>query len=179
VNVFVLGTGRTGTMTLTRACSHFSNYTAGHESRAHLVGDARLDYPAGHLEADNRLSWFLGSLGRRFDRRATLYVHLLRNEDDVVASYRRRATNRNGIIPAFGHGIVMPRRADEPHDLDEVCRMFVRTVNDNVRDFLRHRPSMELHLETLSDSFGELVDRIGAEGDLRQAYLELQTRHNA
>jgi hypothetical protein len=179
MNVFVLGTGRTGTTTLIRACSHLTNYTAGHETRVHLVGETRFDYPSAHIEADNRLSWFLGSLGRRFDHRPTLYVHLLRDEDEVIASYRSRATNRNGIIPAFSNGIIIQRRQHEPHEIDEVSRMLVRTVTDNVREFLRNRPSMELHLESLSDSFGDFVDRIGAEGDLRRAGLELRKRHNA
>jgi hypothetical protein len=57
VNVFVLGRGRCGSTTFIRAYKHISNFTSGHETRARLLGEARLNYPDHHIEADNRLSW--------------------------------------------------------------------------------------------------------------------------
>ena len=72
MRIFCLGTGRSGTTTLTRALEHGTNYTSGHESRAALLGAARLDYADWHAEADNRLTWMLGPLGERFgDDRST------------------------------------------------------------------------------------------------------------
>ena len=49
------------------------NFTAAHESRKSLVGGARLAYPDRHIEADNRLSWILGRLGRAFPDDRTFY----------------------------------------------------------------------------------------------------------
>lgn len=65
MNIFVLCTGRSGSKTFIKACNHITNYTCGHESRAKrakLESRLNLDYPPNHIEADNRLSWFLGRL---------------------------------------------------------------------------------------------------------------------
>ena len=66
MNVFILNSGRCGSTTWIRACTHIDNFSAGHETRSHLSGDARLDYPDRHIEADNRLSWLLGRLDRQY-----------------------------------------------------------------------------------------------------------------
>ena len=42
MNVFILCTGRCGSLTFTRACGHMTNFTTAHESRVALIGDARL-----------------------------------------------------------------------------------------------------------------------------------------
>jgi hypothetical protein len=64
VNVFVLNTGRCGSVTFIEACRHIRNYSAAHESRATLIGEQRLAYAANHIETDNRLCWFLGRLDK-------------------------------------------------------------------------------------------------------------------
>ena len=65
MNIFVLNTGRCGSTTFIKACQHIRNYTALHESRANRIAEQRLAYPRDHIEADNRLSWFLGRLDRQ------------------------------------------------------------------------------------------------------------------
>jgi hypothetical protein len=98
MNVFVLCTGRCGSLTFVRACSHFSNYAAAHESRVGAVGAHRLDFPPRHIEADNRLSWLLGRLDRAWGDRA-FYVHLLRDPDAVARSFVHRFDR--GIMRAY------------------------------------------------------------------------------
>ncbi len=88
-NVFILCTGRCGSSTFIRACKHITNYTASHESRISKGGYNRLQYPAHHIEADNRLSWFLGRLENKYGDDA-FYVHLKRNIKDTAASLLRR-----------------------------------------------------------------------------------------
>lgn len=88
MNVFVLSTGRCGSTTVARAFSHATNYTSGHETRSHLLS-GRLEYPRDHIESDNRLSWFLGSLDRRYGNDAW-WVHLTRDEERVADSLWRR-----------------------------------------------------------------------------------------
>jgi hypothetical protein len=88
MNVFVLSTGRCGSTTIARAFGHAVNFTSGHETRANFV-DGRLDYPDQHIESDNRLCWFLGSLDRRYGERAR-WIHLTRDPDEVIESYWRR-----------------------------------------------------------------------------------------
>lgn len=85
----MLNTGRCGSMTFVHACSHIDNYTSGHESRAGHHGDARLEYPDNHIEADNRLSWMLGSLDRKFGTDA-FYLHLWRDPESVAQSFAKR-----------------------------------------------------------------------------------------
>jgi hypothetical protein len=173
-NVFVLGTGRCGTTTFVRACEHLTNWSAGHETLAHQIGDARFAYPRRHIEADNRLSWFLGDLGRRYPD--ALYVHLTRDPEKVVASFLRRWGR--GIIQAFTHGIVMGAAYDES-DRAEACRMYVDTVTANIEAFLAGRNHVTVKLEDVAVDFPRFLDRVGAEGDLDKAMREWLTAHNA
>ena len=57
MNIFVLCTGRCGSMTFTKACGHIDNFSSAHESRCGRLGNERLAYPENHIEVDNRLSW--------------------------------------------------------------------------------------------------------------------------
>ena len=112
MRVFVLNTGRCGSMTTIKACEHLTNYTAGHETRTGAIGDRRLDYPDRHVEADNRLSWFLGILGERFGD-GPLYVHLRRDPEEVAASFLRRwrswrtSAAGSSVLGAFAHGLLI------------------------------------------------------------------------
>ena len=127
------------------------------------------------------MSWFLGELGQRFDDEETLYVHLTRSPDDVIASYARRWDSgfRSNIGRAFGHGIVV-RTEDWPEgEIDSVIRFYVETVTANIEAFLRGRFSMAMQLETIEAEFPDFVDRIGATGDLDAAAAELRVKHNA
>lgn len=70
MNVFVLCTGRCGSMTFAEACSHAVNYTTGHESGRHRRYD--LKYPADHIEVDNRFPQFWETIGARGNLRRSL-----------------------------------------------------------------------------------------------------------
>lgn len=179
MRVFVLSTGRSGTTTFVEACKHASNYTAGHETRAAQVGRSRFDYPDGHIEADNRLSWFLGALNEAYGS-DPLYVHLLRDREATADSFLRRWDYkwRGGIIEAFAHALVMhaPDWPDE-NRLD-VCRWYVDTVNANIRLFLRDKRHLTIWLEDAARRFPIFWSAIGAEGDLDLALGEFEVRHN-
>jgi outer membrane murein-binding lipoprotein Lpp len=179
-NVFVLCTGRCGSVTFANACGHLSNFTAGHESNSRLVGPERLRYPSRHIEVDNRLAWYLGRLGATYDDARTLYVHLRRDPEEVAHSHlvRWESTFKASMIRAFAHGIVM-----EGHDWPleqrmDVCRDYVATVNANIEEFLRGRDALTVDLETAKPDFARALDRIGAEGDLEAAVGEWDVRHN-
>lgn len=177
MNVFVLGTGRCGTATFTRACTHLTNYSAGHESRAAHLGDDRFSYPPRHIEADNRLSWFLGGLGNRYPD--AFFVHLRRDPDEVVASFLRRwdSTYRSSVIRAFGHGLLT--RREDWDDPEQVCRFYVETVTENIEAFVRMRSSMTMWLECHEEQFPLFLERIEAQGDLQAAVAEWAVAHNA
>ncbi|MEQ7128104.1 hypothetical protein ABN034_26750 [Actinopolymorpha sp. B11F2] len=181
MNIFVLCTGRCGSVTFSRACGHLTNYTSGHESRARLVGPERFDFPPDHVEVDNRLSWHLGALGARYSDGPVLYVHLRRDPDAVARSFLKRwnSAYRASMIRAFGHGIVK-RVKDWPEERRlEVCRHYVDTVTANIETFLHGRSAMTMWLESAETDFPAFLDRINAKGDLEAALAEWSVKHNA
>lgn len=180
MRVFVLSTGRSGTTTFIEACKHATNWTAGHETRAAQIGSARFDYPDGHIEADNRLAWFLGALNERYGSEP-LYVHLLRDREKTAGSFLRRWDYqwRGGVIEAFAHALVMHAPDWPDDDRADVCRWYVDTVNANIRLFLRDKRHLTVHLETAAWQFPAFWHMIGAEGNLDAALAEFSIRHNA
>lgn len=178
MRVFVVGTGRCGTDTFARACRHITNFTVAHESKVGMKGPERLDFPDRHIEADNRLSWFLGSLDLRYGADA-FYVHLLRDPEKVAESYNHRWGWRFSIVDAFGYGILHRRERWPEQEKLDVCRLYVQTVTDNIRVFLRDRPNhIEMRLETIKETFPEFWKRIGAQGDLDAAIRTWDTSFN-
>jgi hypothetical protein len=83
MNIFILSTGRCGSTTFIEACKHISNYSSAYESRIGCLGPDRLAYPDNHIEADNRISWFLGRLDKVFGRDAC-YIHLMRDVTETA-----------------------------------------------------------------------------------------------
>lgn len=173
MRVFVLNTGRCGSVTLSKAFGHLTNFTTGHETRMGEVGPCRLDYPDRHVEVDNRLAWFLGGLEQRYGAEP-LYVHLRRDPEAVAASFNERWDR--GIMRAFGTGIVFPPL---PEGMDG-ARFYVETVTTNIEAFLRDKPhQVTVWLENAADWFPALWERIGGQGDCDAALAEFGVRHNA
>lgn len=175
MNVFVLCTGRSGSVTFIKACRHIRNYSAAHESRAGRLGPEHFAYPADHIEADNRLSWFLGRLDRAYGDEA-VYVHLRRDEADTARSFTRRY--ERGIIKAYREEILMGLPAGaEPL---AVARDYCQTVNTNIEHFLKDKSrKMEFSLENAREDFRRFWQLIGAEGDLEAALAEWERSYNA
>lgn len=88
MRVFVLGTGRCGSATFAAACSHITNYTSAHESKAQQWND--LDYPDNHIEIDCHLSWHIHLLASRYPE--AKYLLLRRNAKDCIRSLEKRPT---------------------------------------------------------------------------------------
>jgi hypothetical protein len=175
MNVFILSTGRCGSTTFIRACRHITNYSSGHETRWGRLGTAHFDYPRGHIEADNRLSWFLGRLERAYGNDA-FYVHLKRNAVDTARSFTRRFDM--GIIGAYRQS-VLAGNADQADAL-EIALDYCDTVNSNIEFFLKDKPrQMTFSLEGAGHDFPEFWSLIEAEGDLDGALKEWRIAHNA
>ena len=174
MNVFVLTTGRSGSLTFAEACSHITNYTTGHETRVGLLGPERFAYPDDHIEVDDRLAWFPGRLEAAHGDRA-FYVHLHR-DDEATAASRVKRWNKPAMR-AYRKGILWDM--DPEVDRIEVARDLNHTVNTNIEYYLRDKTNtMRIDIETAQQSFPEFWDRIGAEGDLDAALLELDVRHH-
>lgn len=175
MNVFVLNSGRCGSTTFIAACRHISNFSSAHESRCKFLGPGRLAYPEQHIEADNRLCWFLGALDERYGDNA-LYVHLNRERLATAESFVKRRDY--GIMQAFREGILLggPEGATDLALAD----FYLETIEANIRHFLKDKSQqMSFRLETAAEDFRRFWDWIGAEGDLDAALAEWQVRHNA
>lgn len=172
-NVFVLCTGRSGSQTFVRACEHFTNYTAGHETRSKMLGQDRLAFPDSHIEADNRLSWILGRLEKKYED-AALYVHLNRNASKVVASFNMRRDHQFSLIDGYNRLILMQSGYKEG-----VVADMVETITCNIEAFLANKSHViKIDIDAPQQEFLRFVEMIGAEGDVEAAVAEFSVLHN-
>ena len=177
-NVFVLCTGRCGSLTFSRAARHIRNFTTGHETRSFLTGPARFAFPKRHIEVDNRLAWTLGRLQNAFGDNAH-YVHLIRDRDAVAASFLAR--RKYGMIKAYreAHLLNINLRAPATPDLDVAMDM-IDTITQNIHHYLADKTHvLTMRLETIDHDFATFWDCIGASGNPDAALAEWRTRHNA
>ena len=175
MNVFVLNTGRCGSTTFIKACKHIENFTSAHESRCGLIGAARFSYPDNHIEADNRLSWFLGRLDKCYGDNA-VYVHLTRNNKATANSFVNRYSF--GIIEAYRDAILMNLPAES--DPMSVSLDYCDTVNSNIDLFLKDKTKkMDFRLEEAKHDFKRFWEFIGAEGNIDGALQEFDVSYNA
>ncbi len=176
MNIFILNTGRSGSVTFIKACNHITNFTSAHESRSHIIGDNHFNYPENHIEADNRLAWFLGKLDKKYGDNA-IYVHLQRNQDDTVKSFTKRYENEKGIVWAYRHNIIMNNESQE--DPFNVCQDYWSTVTQNISFFLKDKTKkMDYHLENAKEDFKVFWELIEAEGDFENALGEWDRKYN-
>lgn len=179
MNVFVLCTGRCGSLSFARACGHMTNFTAAHESRVTMLGNERLAYAGNHIEVDNRLSWFLGRLDRTYGDSAH-YVHLTRDPDQVAASWARRFHVLGGMATGYRDHILAATGAKAGVTRIAAAKDYVRTVTENIDAFLKDKSRvMRFRMEEVADAFPEFWAWIGAEGDLTAAMAEWQNRHDS
>lgn len=178
MNVFVLGTGRTGSLTFSKACRHITNFTSAHTSRVAALGDDRVSFPDNHIEIDGRLSWFLGRLEERFGDDA-YYVHLTRDPVKTAASWARRFTVAGGMASAYRDGILSAGSLGTSVSREAAAADYVRTVRENVRQFLKDKThAFHFEFEKADDHFRKFWEWIGAEGDLDAALAEWKVRYD-
>ena len=178
VNVFVLCTGRSGSLTFANACRHISNFTSGHETRVPQLGAARLAYPPCHIEVDHRLAWFLGKLDEKYGNRA-FYVHLSRDPERVAASWSRRFDVPGGMASTYRDGILAHGYSNRPARRLEAAADYIETVQANIRAFLKDKTHvMNVAVETAEADFPRFWSWISAEGDLNAAMREWTVRHD-
>ena len=174
MNVFVLCTGRCGSHTFIESCNHISNYTAGHETRSRFLGKERLNFALNHIEADNRLAWFLGRLDVMYGDEA-FYVHLTRDRQRNAASISRYM--HMGVLKAYTNGILM--RSSYRNDPMEFSLDLYDNINMNIKAFLKDKSrKMDFTLENAKQDFRIFWDKIDARGDLEAALGEWDKTYN-
>lgn len=175
MNVFILNTGRCGSSTFIKACSHITNYSSAHESLLTRIGTQRLNYPKQHIEADNRLSWFLGRLDDTYGNEA-FYVHLQRNAKETATSFSQRIDF--GILQAYEKGILMHEK--HQYSATDIAHDYIDTIESNINLFLKDKDNkMTISLDTIKTDFKKFWNEIQAQGDLKQALKEWDINYNA
>jgi hypothetical protein len=174
MNIFVLNSGRCGSTSFIKACKHIRNFTASHESRACFTGKERLNYPTNHIEADNRLCWFLGRLDKKYGNKA-FYIHLSRERQSCAESFVKRSTF--GIMKAYKEGILLGGQNQQNR---EIALDYLDTIESNITLFLKDKTHQSIfRLEQAQSDFRNFWQKIGAEGDLQKALAEWQISYNA
>ncbi|MBN1599352.1 MAG: hypothetical protein JW894_13750 [Bacteroidales bacterium] len=179
MRVFILCTGRSGSLAIIKACNHITNYTSGHESLAKEFGPSRLSYPDNHIEADNRLTWFLARMEKKFGD-DPIYIHLKRNKEDTINSLNRRWHSRSNITRAYAEGILKtPREKLNNEQRLKICEDYYNTVNDRIEVFLKNKTKkMIINIENISEDFIQFWKFIEAKGDHKKALKEFTQSHN-
>ena len=170
MRVFVLSTGRTGSVTLSHACKHITNFTSAHESTRGKVG--ALHFPENHIEIDPHLVFNIGSLKKMYPD--AVYVHLKRERRPCVESLKKRASMRTLWIP---HAYQKNGKHVTPEDIDISANLFYSFFNDVIAEFCPY--AFKMNLENFKNDFTSFWQKIGAEGDLRAALAEFNTKYNA
>ena len=180
MNISCLSTGRCGSTTFAKSIAHARNYTSGHETRATIVGNDHFNYPDFHIESDNRLSWMLGSLDEFYGDNP-IYIHLLRNPDEVAASYCKRYSPSfiGGIMHGFGHGILQQGALYEGENLRNLADLYVNVVNQNIKSFLKDKTMVVvMDMANPKESIIKIWEMGKMEGDLEKALSEWDVKHN-
>lgn len=172
--VAVLTAGRSGSMSLYRACLNVQNYTAGHDSGEGALAAERALLRDGHIEIDTRFAWMLGRLAET-NGDGVHYVFLSRDPAQVAASYNRRWMNRKGIMRGYCETIL---QRDKPVADLTVALDLVGTVEANIRAFLSGRPHSVIRLEHWRDDLPRFFADIGAEVDHDAALTAFAEVHN-
>ena len=173
MNIFVLCTGRSGSVSLYKICKHIENYTSDHESRKSLD----FSYNENHIEIDNRLCWFLGRLDQTYGDNA-IYVHLKRDKNKIAESYSKRFYYKRGISMGYKYNLLRTKQRSEKNDL-EICKDMIETMESNISLFLKDKTkTLEINLETFKEDISKFWNYINAKGNLENALKELDTIHN-
>ncbi|MDN5213179.1 hypothetical protein QQ020_14015 [Fulvivirgaceae bacterium BMA12] len=180
MRVFILCTGRCGSMTFINACRKIENYSSGHETLCGLIGSRRFEYSDNHIEADNRLTWCLGKLHEKFGNNAT-YVHLKRAKEDTADSFVKRFEFRASMIRAYCEGVKMLPLEKMGSDLRlQLCHDYIENVNSNIELFLSDKQKkITINLENVKPDFIRFWKLIDAKGDLDEALKEFEIKYNA
>lgn len=188
MNVFVVGTGRCGTVTFTKACQHVTNFTAAHESTSGLTRAADLSFPAQHIEVNPHITWLLGPVAALHPD--ALWVHLVRAKEDVVASWMQRGrTHGPGVWSPLALRVA-PKGIRTDEQFRTICELCYDAITHQVDAHLKTLPADRARTILLSDLAGgvsnpkaratwrEFWQWIRAEGDFAASLAEWRIRYN-
>jgi len=168
MRVFALGTGRCCSMTFSKACEHFYDYTSGHETKAGSFND--LNYIDNHIESDAHLFWRLPRLISLYPN--ALYVHLIREKRSCVKSLAKRKS-----IDKYASFTEMC----DSFDRIEICDNFYDFVNDTIEVYCKSLAVqyIKLWVPPTKELWFEFYTRINSVGNFENSWSEWARRYNA
>lgn len=137
MKIFVLTTGRSGSTTLYNACKQLKGFTVGHESKKKVIGWDRLEYSENHIEIDNRLSFFLGSLWLRYANDENVkFVYLERDLNPTAESFLRRWRLPHSIVRTWAEGVFCQLIKPKSETAEIAAFRYVLATQANIKLFL-------------------------------------------
>ena len=195
MRVFVVGTGRCGSVTFCIACGHITNYTVDHE-RVFTLRD-KLDWPDQHIAVEPSMWPLVPLLRERYPD--LVLVHLIRTDRAAFCASYRELTSPP-FIGAAAYRIPKEMRPPERanwegappvidvwsaccvgHPANEEERwerigLYYDAVNTAIAEF---RPDVTVQLETPGPGWRQFWERIDARGDFKASLREWDTKHNS
>jgi hypothetical protein len=169
MRTFVLGTGRCGTKTFNKACEHLVGYTTAHELKTF---NNDLTYNDNHIECDCHLFWHLPNLFKLYPD--ALYIHLIRDKEPCVNSWKRR-----GTIKAYSAFT----------EMDEHGRLAPHIIASNYYDFVigmidsffenKECKFIKMSLPPSGQQWKYFHTLLGKPEGYQQSFLEWKVIHNA
>lgn len=175
MRVFILCTGRCGSMAFYKACTHFENYTSGHESNVGKL-KGRLEYPDNHIEVDNRLTFMITELYCLYPD--ALYVHLKSDIENVAESYRKRISHRNSLIVGWIRNIMCMQPKLSDYESSKFMVESIRNIIDTSLNGISAN-HFTFYLETWRIAFPIFVKSINASTNISKSLSEFEKGWNA
>ena len=165
MRVFVVCTGRCGSVTLAKACEHLDNFTVGHEEI-----NEDLEYPDNHIAINPQFSIVLDELVAKYPD--AVYVYLERCTDDTAKSFQDLDNGSWLIHWQALYNTVFPLPTFR------AAKAWVRMSKLLITSTL---PSdyIKINLATIKGDFLKFVGAIGGQGNIIAALAELDVKHNA
>lgn len=168
MRIFITGTGRCGTVTLSKALAHVSNMTVGHETRSKALD---FSYPDNHIEVDPHLLWRLNGLEYLYPAsHDTRYWFLGRDPSATIKSLSKRGSMRHWGQLAFMNPDIDPEIA---------ARTFYQTCLAVMGHWERPLDAHWLVTPIQAGPFRDFWDVNGLEGDFEKALATVRTVYNA
>jgi len=168
MRVFVVGTGRCGTVTFSKACAHITNFSSGHETYSRSFFEFKnLSIPDNRIEVDPHFAHVLPLALEKYPD--AKWVHLIRARKPCVESIARTTG-----IKHYAKFASM----NESVKIEHVADTFYSVVNANIEMWLKKTNSMTMHLEKLSEEWPAFWDFITAKGSIKDSIKEFETRYN-
>lgn len=167
MRVFVLGTGRCGTVTFSKACQEIMNFTSSHELKTSFNREAFgcFEFSDNHIEIDPRLSYHYPILKQKYPE--AYFFHLKRNRKDCVSSLSKRRSLQHYSVFHYGWFNGDYNKAAEIY-YDNTTTMLESFIND----------TYTLHLENLQKDFTKFCKIINANYDYKKTEVILERKYN-